>query len=110
VSDTGEREFVRDEPIALYLWINNSSNGDLNLGMRAEPAYFKAGGFVIYDAYGHRVLNKSQVALDKQCKATPSGLFPMPACTACVQPAPLSGTYVQELQRGFIARLRVAAW
>jgi len=83
-----KREFVRDEPIALYLWINNSSNGDLNLGMRAEPAYFKAGGFVIYDAYGHRVLNKSQVALDKQCKATPSGVFPMPACTACVQPAP----------------------
>jgi hypothetical protein len=70
-----KQEFVRDESIPLYLWTNNSSNEDLELERRAEPAYLRAGGFVLYDAYGHRVLNKSQLALDKQCKAGPSGNF-----------------------------------
>jgi hypothetical protein len=60
---------VRDEPIPLYLWTNNSSNHSIELGSCTEPAYLKAGGFVLYDAYGHRVLNKRQIASDKQCKA-----------------------------------------
>jgi hypothetical protein len=59
---------LRDEPIPLYLWTNNSSDHPIGLGSCTEPAYLKAGGFVLYDAYGHRVLNKSQIASDKQCK------------------------------------------
>jgi hypothetical protein len=68
--------------------MNNSSNEDLRPGACGWPPYFKTGGFVLYDAYGHRVLDKSQIALDKQCKADPTGNFPSPVVTLCVQPSP----------------------
>ncbi|WP_157468057.1 hypothetical protein [Edaphobacter aggregans] len=79
-----QHEFVRDEPIPLYLWTNNSSNHSIELGSCTEPAYLKAGGFVLYDAYGHRVLNKRQIASDKQCKADPSGYYNPLMCTVSV--------------------------
>jgi hypothetical protein len=81
-----QQEFVRDEPIPLYLWTNNSTDHPIELGSCAEPAYFKAGGFVLYDAYGHRVLNKSQIASDKQCKADPSGIYNPLVCTVNAGP------------------------
>ena len=80
-------EFVRDEPIPLYIWTNNSSDHPIELGScGAEPAYLKAGGFVLYDAYGHRVLNKRQTASDKQCKADPSGYYNPLECTLNLGP------------------------
>jgi len=81
-----QHEFVRDEPIPLYLWTNNSSNHSIERAACTdiEPAYFKAGGFVLYDAYGHRLLNKSQIATDKQCKADPSGYYNPLMCTVSV--------------------------
>jgi hypothetical protein len=79
-----QHEFVRDEPTPLYLWTINSSDHPIELGGCREPAYSRAGGFVLYDAYGHRLLNKRQVALDKQCKADPSGYYNPLMCTAVV--------------------------
>lgn len=76
-----QHEFVRDEPIPLYLWTNNSSDHPIGLGSCTQPAYLKAGGVVLYDAYGHRILNKRQIASDKQCKADPSGYYDPLVCT-----------------------------
>ena len=79
-----QHQFVRDEPIPLYLWTNNSSNQTIELGSCTEPPYLKAGGFVLYDAYGHRILNKRQIASDKQCKADPTGHYYPLVCTVIV--------------------------
>jgi hypothetical protein len=81
-----QHEFVRDEPVPLYLWTYNSSDHPIELGSCIEPAYLKAGGFVLYDAYGHRVLNKGQIATDKQCKADPSGIYNPLECTVNAGP------------------------
>jgi hypothetical protein len=79
-----QHEFVRDEPVPLYLWTINSSDHTIKLGGCTDPAHFKAGGFVLYDAYGHRVLNQRQVASVKQCKSDPSGYYDLPMCTATI--------------------------
>jgi hypothetical protein len=79
-----QHQFVRDEPIPLYLWTINSSNKAIEFGGCTEPAYLKAGGFVLNDGYGHRVLNKRQIASDKQCKADPSRYYDPLVCTAIV--------------------------
>jgi hypothetical protein len=77
-----KQRFVGDEAIPLYLWTINSSDKVIKLGGCTEPAYLKAGGFVLYDGYGHRVLNKRQIASDKQCKGDPSGYYDPLVCTA----------------------------
>lgn len=79
-----QHEFVRDEAVPVYLWTNNSSDHAIEIGGCTEPGYFRAGGFVLYDAYGHRILNKRQIASDKECKAHPDGYYNPPVCTATV--------------------------
>jgi hypothetical protein len=79
-----QHEFVRDEPIPLYIWTNNSSDQPLELGGCTEPAHRKTGLIVLYDAYGHRILNKRQLASDAQCKANPLGYYDPLMCTATV--------------------------
>lgn len=79
-----QHEFVRDQAIPLYIWTINSSDHEIELGGCAEPAYLKAGGFVLFDAYGHRVLSRRQVALDKACKADAAGCYDGIMCTATV--------------------------
>lgn len=79
-----QHEFVRDEPVPVYLWTNNSSDHPIEMDGCTEPAYFRAGGFVLYDAYGHRILNKRQMASDKQCKADPAGYYDTLVCTATI--------------------------
>jgi hypothetical protein len=77
-----EHRFTRDEPINLYLWTNNSTDHAIEIGGCGRlPGYFKAGGFVLYDAYGHRILNKRQVASDEQCKKDPLGYHEGMVCT-----------------------------
>ena len=83
-----KREFVKGESIPIYLWMNNSSNEDLRPGACGWPPFSKSGHFALYDAYGHRVLDKNQIALEKQCKADPTGNFPSQVVTVCVQPLP----------------------
>jgi len=79
-----QHQFVQGEPIPLYIWTNNSSDHAIELGGCREPAFFRAGGYVLYDAYGHRILNERQIAIDKQCKADPSGYYEPLVCTATV--------------------------
>ncbi|HWG21321.1 MAG TPA: hypothetical protein VG225_12395 [Terracidiphilus sp.] len=81
-----QHQFLRDQPIPLYLWANNSTDHPLERGgcNTSKPTYFKAGGYVLYDAYGHRMLNKRQIASDERCKADPSGYVEPLVCTATV--------------------------
>jgi hypothetical protein len=81
-----QHQFLKDEPIPLYLWTNNSKDHPIELGLcRPEPpAYLRAGGFVLYDGYGHRILSKRQLASDERCKADPSGYNEPLMCTDTV--------------------------
>jgi hypothetical protein len=77
-----QHEFVRDEPVTMYLWTINSSDHEIEMGGCTRPAYLKGGGFVLYDAYGHRMLNQRQVASEKQCRVDPAGEHDLLVCTA----------------------------
>jgi hypothetical protein len=77
-------QFLRDDSVPLYLWTNNSTDHPLELGGCNRPAVLKAGGYVLYDAYGHRILDKWQIASDERCKADPSGYVEPLNCTATV--------------------------
>jgi hypothetical protein len=44
----------------------------------------KSGGYVLYDAYGHRILDKRQITSDERCKADPSGYDEPLMCTVTV--------------------------
>ena len=99
-----QRQFTRGDPIPFYIWVVNSSDKDIERGFCSDPAFLKAGGFVLYDAYGHRILNKRQVASDKACKADPvayrdsldcSGFQPppIPAHSCTSSPTDLNQTY-----------------
>ncbi len=79
-----QHQFLRDDPVPLYLWTNNSTDHPLELGGCSNPAFLKAGGYVLYDAYGHRILDKRQIASDDRCKADPSGYVEPLNCTATV--------------------------
>jgi len=81
-----QRQFLRGESIPMYLWTINSTDRTIELGGcgRREAAYFNAGGYVLYDAYGHRILNKRQIASDEHCKADPTGYYEPLMCTATV--------------------------
>jgi hypothetical protein len=79
-----QHQFLRDDPVPLYLWTNNSTDHSLELGGCNRPAVLKAGGYVLYDAYGHRILDKRQIVSDERCKADPSGYVEPLNCTATV--------------------------
>ena len=79
-----QHQFLRDDPVPLYLWTNNSTDHPLELGGCNRPAVLKAGAYVLYDAYGHRILDKRQIASDERCKADPSGYYEPLVCTATV--------------------------
>ena len=79
-----QHQFLQGMAIPLFLWTNNSTDHAIELGGCREPAFLRAGGYVLYDAYGHRILSKRQTTLDKQCKADPSGYYEPLNCTATV--------------------------
>ncbi len=79
-----QHEFVKDEAIPLYVWTVNSTDHPIEVGGCTRPAYLRAGGFVLYDAYGHRVLSNRQATYDKQCQAHPDGYYDSLVCTATV--------------------------
>lgn len=79
-----QHQFLRDDPVPIYLWTNNSTDHPLELGGCTRSPVLKGGGYVLYDAYGHRVLDKRQIASDERCKADPSGYEEPLICTATV--------------------------
>jgi hypothetical protein len=81
-----EREFTRGDPMPLYIWTVNTSDKAIERSVCSYPAFLKAGGFVLYDAYGHRILNNRQVASDKECKADPAGYRSLLGCSGASAP------------------------
>jgi hypothetical protein len=63
------RTFVRGQPIPLHLWLDNSSDEPASVWTCQDLDYFKARGFDLYDAYGHRVLRKAEASLQEKCAA-----------------------------------------
>lgn len=64
--------FVKGEPIPLHLWLDNSSDDPASVMTCGDLDYFKARGFDLYDAYGHRVLRKREAALREKCSKEPN--------------------------------------
>ncbi len=63
--------FVKGEAVPLYLWIDNVGDEAAGVWTCMELDYFKARGFELYDAYGHRVLSKREVQLKEECAKDP---------------------------------------
>ena len=63
--------FVKGEPVPLHIWIDNGSDQETGVWTCMELDYFKARGFELYDAYGHRVLRKREIQLREQCAKDP---------------------------------------
>ncbi len=64
--------FIKGEPIPLNLWLENSSNDPASVMTCMNLDYFKAQGFDLYDAYGHRVLRKGEAMLREKCAHDPN--------------------------------------
>jgi hypothetical protein len=77
-----QHQFVSDEPITLYQWMINSSDRAITIsGCGVGSAQGRA-GFVLYDAYGHRVLNHRQVASEQKCKESGAETLDSLICTS----------------------------
>lgn len=79
-----QHEFVRDEPITFYQWMINSSDRAITVGGCGVRSAQVGTDFVLYDAYGHRVLNRRQVASEQKCKEPGAETLDLPMCTATV--------------------------
>jgi hypothetical protein len=63
--------FLKGRPVPLHLWIDNASDEAIGVWTCMELDYFKARGFDLYDAYGHRVLRRREVKDREECNKEP---------------------------------------
>jgi hypothetical protein len=80
--------FVKGEPIPLHLWLHNSGNDPAAVMTCMDLDYFKARGFDLYDAYGHRVLRKGEAKLREKCAKDPN-IAAMGNAWACTRNFPI---------------------
>lgn len=66
-----QHEFKAGENITLHVWVDNTSNTPAGVMTCMGLDYFKATGFDLYDAYGHRVLRRNEAKRQEQCKTHP---------------------------------------
>jgi hypothetical protein len=66
-----KHEFKAGEGITLHVWVDNTS--DIREGVMTCMGldHFKANGFDLYDAYGHRLLRRNEAKILKTCKENP---------------------------------------
>lgn len=64
-------EFKAGEKITVHVWVDNTSDAPADVMTCMGLDYFKANGFDLYDAYGHRVLRRREVERQKQCTTNP---------------------------------------
>jgi hypothetical protein len=66
-----QNNFILGEKISLQFWVNNT--GDVPIGVMtcSELDYFKSRGFDLYDAYGHRILDQSEIRFVEKCRTDP---------------------------------------
>jgi hypothetical protein len=63
-----QHEFKAGKKITLHIWIDNTSNTRTGVMSCEGLDYFKATGFDLYDAYGHRVLRRNEAKMQKKYK------------------------------------------
>jgi hypothetical protein len=66
-----KHEFKAGEGITLHLWIDNTGEAPAGVMTCMGLDYFKAKGFLLYDASGHRVLSRRDAKVHEQCKSNP---------------------------------------
>lgn len=67
-----QTRFVFGERVTLQLWVNNTADVPVGVMTCGELDYFKARGFDLYDAYGHRVLDQSEARFVERCRTDPA--------------------------------------
>jgi hypothetical protein len=60
-------EFKPAETIKLHIWVDNAGSTPVGVMTCKGLDSFKANGFDLYDAYGHRVLRRSEAKRQQQC-------------------------------------------
>jgi hypothetical protein len=68
---TARREFVHGEKMPLHIWVDNTGDASVGVWSCIELDLFKTRGFDIYDAHGHRVLDRNEVKFYEECKTSP---------------------------------------
>jgi hypothetical protein len=64
-------DFKAGEDITLHVWVDNTGNEKAGVMTCIGLDFFKATGFDLYDAYGHRVLSRDEAKMQKECNANP---------------------------------------
>ena len=75
----GLERITYESPAMLHLWIDNPTDEDASVMTCATLDFFWAEEFDLYDAYGHRLVKKSEQENGKQKTTSPDG-HPYKAC------------------------------
>ena len=62
-----DHEFKAGEAITLHIWVDNTGDSRAGVWTCMGLDYFKATGFDLYDAYGHRVLRRNEAKMQEKC-------------------------------------------
>ena len=66
-----QHEFKAGEDITLHVWVDNTGNEKAGVWTCMGLDYFKANGFDLYDAFGHRVLRRDEAKRQEKCSTDP---------------------------------------
>lgn len=66
-----KREFKTGDPIKLHVWVDNSGDTSVGVMTCSDLERFKWQGFDLYDANGHRLLNRQDAKVAEECKTNP---------------------------------------
>lgn len=70
-----QSDFSKGQNVLLHVWADNPTDKPVSIMTCMGLDNFKAQGFDLYDAYGHRVLSKDEARTLEQCKVSPSALL-----------------------------------
>lgn len=66
-----KHEFKAGEDVLLHIWVDNTTDAQAAVMTCMGLDRFKANGFDLYDAYGHRLLRKNDVKAKEDCDDDP---------------------------------------
>jgi hypothetical protein len=67
-----KHDFTVGEKITLHIWVDNTGDTPAGVMTCMGLDHFKANGFNIYDAYGHRLLRRNEAKIQEGCKTNPT--------------------------------------
>lgn len=81
--------FMAGKPITLHVWVDNTNNVPVGIYTCPDITRFKAEGFDLFDAYGHRIFRKSHASIAQECREDPEGTRIEPDVFGCLDSARL---------------------